>query len=103
MAKHSNLLLHAAIIASAIALPIQTLAEDKLVTRQVTPASIRLPVEGKIASLAGATQWLNSRPLTAADLRGKIVLVDFWTYSCINWLRTLPHLRAWAEKYKDQG
>jgi len=103
MAKHSNLLLHAAIIASAIAVPIQTLAEDKLVTRQVMPAAIRLPVEGKIASLAGATQWLNSRPLTAADLRGKVVLVDFWTYSCINWLRTLPHLRAWGEKYKDQG
>src|SRR5439155_761274 len=49
------------------------------------------------------TGWLNSRPLTAADLRGKVVLVDFWTYTCINWLRTLPHVRAWAERYKDQG
>jgi len=51
----------------------------------------------------GATGWLNSQPLDAAALRGKVVLVDFWTYSCINWLRQLPYVRAWAEKYKDQG
>ena len=50
-----------------------------------------------------ATAWLNSAPLTAADLRGKVVLVDFWTYTCINWLRTLPYVRAWAARYKDQG
>jgi thiol-disulfide isomerase/thioredoxin len=50
-----------------------------------------------------ATGWLNSQPLTAADLRGKVVLVDFWTYTCINWLRSLPYVRKWAEKYKDQG
>src|SRR4030095_15242552 len=54
-------------------------------------------------SLSSATQWLNSQPLTAAALRGKVVLVDFWTYSCINWLCTLPYVRAWAQKYKDQG
>ena len=47
--------------------------------------------------------WLNSPPLTPEGLRGKVVLVDFWTYSCINCLRTLPYVRAWAEKYKDQG
>src|SRR5690349_19849748 len=58
---------------------------------------------GELASLVGATAWLNSEPLTAADLRGKVVLVDFWTYTCINWLRTLPYVRAWAEKYRDQG
>src|SRR5207237_2613254 len=46
---------------------------------------------------------LNSQPLTRADLRGKVVLIEFWTYSCINWRRTLPYLRAWAKKYKDQG
>ena len=63
----------------------------------------RLPVEGEMPSLGGATGWLNSQPLTAAGLRGKVVLVDFWTYSCINSRRTLPYLRAWAEKYKDQG
>jgi thiol-disulfide isomerase/thioredoxin len=51
----------------------------------------------------GATGWLNSPPLEAADLQGKVVLVDFWTYTCINWLRTLGYVRAWAEKYGDQG
>jgi thiol-disulfide isomerase/thioredoxin len=51
----------------------------------------------------GATAWLNSAPLGPAELRGKVVLVDFWTYTCVNWLRTLPYVRAWAEKYKDQG
>src|SRR5687767_13054817 len=50
-----------------------------------------------------ATTWLNSQPLTAADLQGKVVLVDFWTYTCINWLRTLPYRRAWAEKYAGRG
>jgi cytochrome c biogenesis protein CcdA/thiol-disulfide isomerase/thioredoxin len=62
-----------------------------------------LPVEGPAPPLDGATQWLNSAPLTAADLRGKVVLVDFWTYSCINCLRTLPYVKAWAAKYRDQG
>jgi thiol-disulfide isomerase/thioredoxin len=51
----------------------------------------------------GAVQWLNSPPLTVQDLRGKVVLVDFWTYSCINSLRSLPYLKAWAQKYRDQG
>ena len=49
------------------------------------------------------SQWLNSPPLTTEALKGKVVLVDFWTYSCINCLRTLPYVRAWAEKYRDQG
>ncbi|MEZ2126359.1 MULTISPECIES: cytochrome c biogenesis protein DipZ [unclassified Sinorhizobium] len=62
-----------------------------------------LPVEGRFPSLDGAVEWLNSPPLTTEQLRGKVVLVDFWTYSCINCIRTLPYTRAWAEKYKDQG
>ena len=62
-----------------------------------------LPVEGHLPGFDGATGWLNSPPLTAADLGGKVVLVDFWTYTCINWLRTLGYVRAWAEKYADQG
>jgi cytochrome c biogenesis protein CcdA/thiol-disulfide isomerase/thioredoxin len=53
--------------------------------------------------LSGAVLWLNSPPLTADQLKGKVVLVDFWTYSCINCLRTLPYIRAWANKYKDSG
>ena len=64
---------------------------------------ISLPVEGTIPSLGGATAWVNSQPLTGASLRGKVVLFDFWTYTCINWRRTLPYVRAWAEKYKGRG
>src|SRR5215831_17990569 len=66
-------------------------------------ASARLPDEGELPSLSGATGWLNSPPLTPAGLRGKVVLVDFWTYTCVNWLRQLPYLRAWAEKYSGHG
>jgi thiol-disulfide isomerase/thioredoxin len=62
-----------------------------------------LPAEGHLPGFAGATDWLNSEPLTAESLRGKVVLVDFWTYTCINWLRTLAYVRAWAEKYEDRG
>ncbi len=62
-----------------------------------------LPVEGLLPSLGGAVEWLNSPPLTSDELRGKVVLIDFWTYSCINCIRTVPYVREWAEKYKDQG
>lgn len=65
--------------------------------------ALALADEGSLPSLAGATEWINSAPLTPESLRGKVVLVDFWTYSCINCLRTLPYVRAWAEKYKDAG
>jgi thiol-disulfide isomerase/thioredoxin len=57
----------------------------------------------ELSALGNATAWLNSQPLTAAELRGKVVLVEFWTYSCINWRHQLPYVRAWAEKYKNQG
>jgi thiol-disulfide isomerase/thioredoxin len=62
-----------------------------------------LPSEGRLPGFDGATGWLNSSPLSQADLHGKVVLVDFWTYTCINWLRTLSYVRAWAEKYEDHG
>jgi thiol-disulfide isomerase/thioredoxin len=62
-----------------------------------------LPAEGYLPGFDGATGWLNTQPLTAEGLRGKVVLVDFWTYTCINWLRTLAYVRTWAEKYKDRG
>ena len=90
--------------------------EQRLVqmfTPAATPA--KLPVQtavdtqpvlddlGEMPALSGAVQWLNSPPLTAESLRGKVVLVDFWTYSCINCLRTLPYVKAWAEKYRNQG
>jgi len=66
-------------------------------------SSARLPVEGDLPAFVGATGWLNSEPLTGADLRGKVVLADFWTYTCINWLRQLPYVRAWAAKYAEYG
>jgi thiol-disulfide isomerase/thioredoxin len=71
--------------------------------QSMTRVTTRLPIEGELPSLGGATGWLNSQPLTVGSLRGKVVLVQFWTYTCINWLRTLPYVRAWAEKYKGQG
>jgi thiol-disulfide isomerase/thioredoxin len=62
-----------------------------------------LPVEGQLPGFDRATGWLNSPSLSAADFQGKVVLVDFWTYTCINWLRTLGYVRAWPEKYEDEG
>jgi thiol-disulfide isomerase/thioredoxin len=59
--------------------------------------------EESMPPLDGATQWLNSAPLTLEGLRGKVVVVNFWTYTCINWLRTLPYIRAWVEKYREHG
>src|SRR5262249_54083423 len=93
-------LLSVATLISAIGTPIQTLQEDKRVKTKTPPAAAQ---SRELSSLGSATGWLNSEPLTAAGLRGKVVLVDVWTYTCVNWLRTLPYVRAWAEKYKDQG
>jgi len=61
------------------------------------------PVEGELPGFEGATAWVNGGPLTAAELRGRVVLVNFGTYTCINWLRSLPYVRAWAEKYASRG
>ena len=62
-----------------------------------------LPVEGVFPDLDGATAWLNSAPLTPDGLRGRVVVVQFCTFSCINWLRTVPYVKAWAGKYRDDG
>jgi thiol-disulfide isomerase/thioredoxin len=66
-------------------------------------ATARLGVEGRLPELGGATAWINSAPLTPAGLRGNVVVVQFCTFSCINWLRTVPYVKAWAEKYRDDG
>jgi thiol-disulfide isomerase/thioredoxin len=71
--------------------------------QQMACAALAERDDGVLPSLSGATEWLNSPPLTPAGLRGKVVLVDFWTYTCVNWLRTLPYVRAWDAKYRDQG
>jgi hypothetical protein len=72
------------------------------VLHMITVKPFRLSSASDLASLGGAT-WLNSAPLTAADLQGKVVLVDFWTYTCINWLRAVPYAHAWAARFKEQG
>jgi len=72
------------------------------VIQLITVEPFRLSSASDLASLGRATAWLNSAPLAAADLRGKVVLVDFWTYTCINWLRTVPYVRAWATRYEEQ-
>jgi thiol-disulfide isomerase/thioredoxin len=93
--------LHAAFAALA-ARPMASLAQDRTMPT-MTMRAHPLPIEGMLPSFAGATTWLNSPPLTPEALRGKVVLVDFWTYTCINWQRTEPYVRAWAARYKDQG
>src|SRR6266702_1386809 len=76
---------------------------NKLLLAARHPAAIQLPIEGELPSVSVATACLNSPPLSAADLRGNVVLIDFWNYTCINWLRTLPYVRAWSEKYREHG
>jgi len=106
-------LLVAAVLAIAIAGPIAAFVGEIQVPQSAASTGLRVPFlhgfpgetsnQRELAALERADAWLNSPPLTAEGLRGKVVLVDFWTYTCINWLRTLPYVRAWAEKYRDQG
>jgi thiol-disulfide isomerase/thioredoxin len=103
-----------ALLAAAIGASIAVFLGDTAMPQPTTSPGVRVPflhglfggqsaTRSELASIERADEWLNSPPLTASALRGKVVLVDFWTYTCINWLRTLPYVRAWAEKYKDQG
>src|SRR5215813_3664162 len=98
----SHLLVGAAMLAVSIAAPIESLAQERPM-QTMTMRAHPLPVEGTLPSFTGAIAWLNSQPLTPEALRGKVVVVDFWTYTCINWQRSEPYVRAWAERYKDQG
>ena len=110
---NTNKLLVAAVLAASIAAPIAGFVGE-MKGQSMTSTGVRVPFlhgfpigpsasQAELASLAHADEWLNSPPLTPAALRGKVVLVNFWTYTCINWRRQLPYVRAWAEKYKDQG
>jgi cytochrome c biogenesis protein CcdA/thiol-disulfide isomerase/thioredoxin len=76
---------------------------DETTTRTNAAGELVLPVIGPLPSLDGLGPWFNSAPLTNQQLRGKVVLIDFWTYSCINCLRTLPYLKAWDAKYRKDG
>ena len=107
-------LLVAIVLAIAIGAPIAAFVGGPNVPQPITSTGVRAPflhgwpiaqtaTPSELASLDRANEWLNSPPLTPSALRGKVVLVDFWTYTCINWLRTLPYVRAWSEKYRDQG
>jgi thiol-disulfide isomerase/thioredoxin len=91
-----------------LALPIAcamgvSLADAQQQVRPPAPRAAQLPIEGNFPAIDGAVQWLNSPPLSTAALRGKVVLIDFWTYTCVNWRRTLPYLRAWADRYGNLG
>jgi thiol-disulfide isomerase/thioredoxin len=95
------------LVLGAGAVSTATLAQDKS-TMHKMPTAMEMPAKieiaaGELSSLTRATAWLNTRPLTAAGLRGKVVLVDVWTLTCINWLRTAPYIRAWSVKYRDHG
>jgi thiol-disulfide isomerase/thioredoxin len=107
-------LLVSIILVIAIATPIAGFVRSMEMPQATTSSGIQFPFlhrvstgqidsQAELSSLERADDWLNSPPLTPAALRGKVVLIDFWTYTCINWLRTAPYVRAWAEKYKDQG
>jgi cytochrome c biogenesis protein CcdA/thiol-disulfide isomerase/thioredoxin len=96
-------LLHAAMGPAGSAMVPPDADPLRVSSRADAPVPSGLPVERIRPTFDGAAQWLNGPPLTVQALRGKVVLVNFWTYSCINCLRTLPHVRAWAEKYADQG
>ncbi|MER9599642.1 thioredoxin family protein [Mesorhizobium sp. M0244] len=110
----TNRLWIAAALAMAIGTPIAGFLGDTNMGRPITSKQTEVPFlhgfsagavagQSELASLESADEWINSPPLTASALGGKVVLIDFWTYTCINWLRTLPYVRAWEEKYRDQG
>jgi thiol-disulfide isomerase/thioredoxin len=102
-------------ILAVVAIAVLVVASPQFgpVTQTATSAALRSPalhgspeappMKGDFPPLTGATEWLNSAPLSPPGLRGKVVLVEFWTYTCINWLRAHPYVRAWADKYRDQG
>jgi thiol-disulfide isomerase/thioredoxin len=92
-----------ATLACANGAPVHTPVKAQTMSQQIMPAVAPLRVEDELPSLASATAWLNSEPLTPSSLKGKVVVIEFWTYTCINWLRTMPYVRAWAEKYRDRG
>jgi thiol-disulfide isomerase/thioredoxin len=108
----TNRLLAAAVLAAAIGAPVAAYVEDLNAPQSTTSPGVpfihgfpnaQVGNQSELTSLERADEWINSPPLTAPALRGKVVLVDFWTYTCINWLRTLPYIRAWDEKYRKLG
>jgi thiol-disulfide isomerase/thioredoxin len=101
--KTRRLSLAAIVACSVVLLSADTLSEVKSEEQPMAFTATQLPIEGTLPSLGGAIEWLNTQPLNMTQLHGKVVLIEFWTYTCINWRRTLPYVRAWADKYKDHG
>lgn len=95
--QRRTFLASAASVAAAVAAPALTHAAGP------TVQAATLPDFGAAPEFTGIERWLNSEPLTLAQLRGRVVMVDFWTYACINCIRTLPHVNRWAELYTPQG
>src|SRR5262245_13916630 len=93
----------ALMLAISIVACTKTSTEWRKPMKPTMTSSVPLPIEGVLPPLGPGREWINSPPLSLADLRGKVVLIDIWNYSCINWIRQVPYVRAWAEKYKDQG
>src|SRR5262249_25650814 len=88
---------------SSTACPQQTRRRARIGDGALMTTTLELPLEGQLPSFEGATGWLSSEPLTPSSLRGRPVLVEFWTFTCINWIRTLPYVRGWFEKYRRDG
>ena len=110
----TNELLISAVLVIGVGVPIAGFVGESAMSQPTTSTGIRAPFihgffntqtarQTELASLERTDEWLNSPPLAGSALRGKVVLIDFWTYTCINWLRTLPYVRAWSERYKDKG
>ena len=96
-------LVRVVMIASPIVLATGAPTEWRTPVKPMMTSSVPLPIEGELPSLDVGGEWLNSPALSPGSLRGKVVLLDIWNFSCINWIRQLPYVRAWAEKYKDHG
>jgi hypothetical protein len=90
-------LLITALLLTAMQAPVLTFAADSVMPQLAHPP-LQSPIQRNMLSFSGATEWLNSSPLSTPDLRRRVVVVDFWTYSCINWRCSLPYVRTWAEK-----
>jgi thiol-disulfide isomerase/thioredoxin len=91
------------VVAVAAAILSSTAVSALPIQAQEPPSTPSIIGHSPLYGLSGATGWINSKPLTAKQLKGKVVLVDFWDYSCINCIRAIPYVNAWAEKYKDSG
>src|SRR5262245_19673250 len=93
----------AAMLASPVVAATHNSTDWRTPVKPMMTSSVPLPIEGDLPSFGSGREWINSSPLSPAGLRGKVVLIEIWNYSCINWILQLPYVRAWADKYRNQG